>query len=130
MKNKKIWLGIAALALAVCLMGWLWMGNRETAVEGRKAVTVTVIHSDGREAQFHYGTSDSYLGQLLLSEELAEGDAGEFGLMIHTVDGETASWEENRSYWALYIGSEYATTGADSIPLTDGGEYTLVYTIG
>ena len=50
--------------------------------------------------------------------------------MISAVDGENASWEENHSYWALYIGADYATTGADGVVLTDGGEYSLVYTFG
>ena len=67
---------------------------------------------------------------MLLAEGLVQGESGEYGLMINTVDGETASWEENKSYWALYIGEDYATTGADGIVVTDGGEYGLVYTIG
>ena len=40
------------------------------------------------------------------------------------------TWNVNQSYWAIFIGEEYATTGADGIVLTDGGIYSLVYTIG
>ena len=130
MKNKKVWAGLLALVLVMGAMFWLWTGSREKTIEGGKEITVTVVHGDGSEKKFTYGTSAEYLSELILSEGLVEGESGEFGLMITAVDGETASWEENRSYWALYIGEDYATTGADGIVLTDGGEYSLVYTIG
>ena len=53
-----------------------------------------------------------------------------YGLYFDTVDGETADWNADQSYWSILIGEEYATVGADGIVLTDGGEYSLVYTIG
>jgi hypothetical protein len=71
-----------------------------------------------------------YLSQVLLEEKLIQGEEGPYGLMISEVDGETADWNVDQGYWALYIGEDYATTGADGIVLTDGGEYSLVYTIG
>ena len=130
MKNKKVWLAIAALAAVVCLMACLWLGTRPEAVEGSKAVTVAVVHKDTSKKIFEYRTDAEYLGDLLLEEGLAEGETGQYGLMISTVDGETADWSVDQGYWAIYIGTEYATTGADGIVLTDGGEYSLVYTIG
>lgn len=130
MKNKKLLLAVVALVAAAALMLGLWMGTRPETVAGGKDITVTVIHKDASEKVFEYDTDAEYLGQVLLEEELAEGETGEYGLMINTVDGETASWEENQSYWAIFIGEEYATTGADGIALTDGGQYRLVYTIG
>ena len=130
MKSKKVWAGFLALVLVIGAMLWLWLGSREKTIEGGKTITVTVVHGDGSEKVFTYETNDDYLGQVIVSEGLAEGTEGAYGLEIHTVDGETAGWEENRSYWALYIGEEYAVTGADGIVLTDGGEYALVYTVG
>lgn len=130
MKNKKVWAGFLALILVSSAMLLLWLGSREKTIEGGKEITVTVIHSDGSEKVFTYGTDDAYLGQTIVSKGLAEGTEGAYGLEIHTVDGETASWEENHSYWAIFIGEEYATTGADGVVLTNGGEYSLVYTIG
>ena len=67
---------------------------------------------------------------MLVAEGLVEGDDSEYGLMIHTVDGEKASWEENGAYWALYVGEEYAMTGVDSTPVSDGDTFKLAYTIG
>ena len=130
MKNRKVWLGIIALTAVVCLMAGLWLGTRPEAVEGGKRITVTVVHKDATEKVFAYSTDAEYLGGLLLEEGLAEGETSQYGLMISAVDGETADWSVDQSYWAIYIGTEYATTGADGIVLTDGGEYLLVYTIG
>ena len=130
MKNKKIIIAVIILAVVIGFLFGLWQVTREQTVEGAKAITVTVVHSDGSEKNFEYRTDAEYLGEVLLAEKLAEGEEGAYGLMINAVDGEEASWEANQSYWALYIGEEYAATGADGVVLTDGGVYKLVYTIG
>lgn len=130
MKNKKGLLGILALVLAVCVLLGVYLAARPETAAGAKAFTVSVIHKDGTEKQFAYNTDEEYLGPVLLEEGLVEGDVGEYGLMISTVDGETADWNVDRSYWALYIGGEYATTGADTTPVHDGDAFRLEYTIG
>ncbi len=130
MKNRRMWAGVLALALAIGAMVWLWLGSQEQTSEGEKTITIAVVHGDGTKNVFTCGTDAEYLGQVLLSEGIAEGVEGPYGLEIHAVDGETADWSRDGSYWALYVGTEYATTGADGIVLTDGGEYMLVYTIG
>ena len=91
---------------------------------------MSVVHGDGSAKTVHYQTDMDYLGSLLLSEGLIKGDAGPYGLYITEVDGEVADYSQNKSFWAIFIGEEYATTGADLVPLTDGGAYALVYTIG
>ena len=130
MKNKKMIVAVVALVLVVAAMVGLYLGTREEAVQGGKAITVTVVHGDGSSKDFVYQTEAEFLGEVILAEGLVEGENGPYGLEIHAVDGEKASWEENQSYWALFIGEEYATTGADGIVLNDGGIYKLVYTIG
>ena len=130
MKNKKIVIAVVVLAVVIGAMACLWLGSREEAVAGGKEITVTVVHADGTEKVFTYSTDAEYLGEVILAEGLVEGVDGPYGLEIHAVDGEGASWEENQSYWALFIGEEYATTGADGVVLRDGGQYKLVYTIG
>ena len=94
------------------------------------SITVIVVHKDGSEKVFELETSALYLGDVLLAEELVEGEMGPYGLMISAVDGEVADWNVDQSYWAIFIGEEYATTGADGIPVFDGDVYKLVYTIG
>ena len=130
MKNKSVWLGLTALILAAALMIGVYLGMRPETQTGEKEFTVTVVHKDGAEKRYSYAAGEEYLGTVLLAEGLIQGEEGPYGLMISTVDGETADWNADQSYWALYIGEEYATTGVDMTPVTDGGEYALVYTIG
>ena len=130
MKNKKIVIAVLALVLVAAVMIGVFAATRPETNAGGKSITVTVIHADGSEKAFEYATDEEYLGPLLVAEGLAEGETGAYGLTIYTVDGETASWEENQSYWALFIGEDYATTGADGFVRTAGGVYKLVYTIG
>lgn len=130
MKNKKMILATVALVAVIAIFAGIFFATRQETNQGAKAITVTVVHADGTQVDFAYRTDEEYLGAVLLAEGLVEGEEGPYGLNIHAVDGEAASWEENQSYWALFIGEDYATTGADGIVLTDGGVYKLVYTIG
>lgn len=130
MKNKKLWLGLVSLVMVLALMVGVYLAFRPETEAGMKTFTVQVIHKDGGEKTFAYETDAAYLGTVLLEEGLIAGETGPYGLMITAVDGETADWNVDQSYWALYIGEDYATTGVDTTPVTDGGAYSLVYTIG
>lgn len=130
MKNKKMILAIVALVAVIALMAALFLANRPQTSTDLKKITISVTHGDGSGMMYEVETSEEFLGPVLLDNGIAEGVEGPYGLEIHSVDGEKASWEENQSYWALFIGEEYATTGADGVALTDGGIYKLVYTIG
>ena len=130
MKNKKMIIAVVAFVAVIAVMAGLFLATRPETVEGGKTITVTVVHKDGTEKVFEYATDAEYLGDLIVAEGLVNGEEGPYGLYFDTVDGETASWDADQSYWSILIGEEYATVGADGIVLTDGGEYSLVYTIG
>ena len=91
--------------------------------------TVTVVHADGTEKNFAYETNEKNLGDYLEAQGLILSEGADDG-MFHTVDGEKADWNENQSYWAFYLGEEYAMTGIYDTPITDGAVYKLVYTKG
>ena len=130
----KKWIGIIAAVLALALLAGgmvaIYQKFRPQAVAGGKEFTVTVIHKDGTQKEFSYASDEEYLGAVLLSEGLIEGEQGPYGLMISTVDGEIADWNVDQGYWAVFIGEEYATTGVDTTPIHDGDSFKLVYTIG
>ena len=130
MKNKKLVIAAVALVLVIALMGGIFLMTRPETSAGSKSFTITVVHKDGGEKVFEYKTDEEYLGPVLLAEGLAVGEQSTYGLMISAVDGETADWNVDQSYWALFIGEEYATTGADTTPVNDGDVFKLVYTFG
>ena len=51
-------------------------------------------------------------------------------MMINSVDGEKAVYEDDGAYWALFVGEEYAMQGIDLTPVNDGDTFRLEYTIG
>ena len=132
MKKSGIMIAVAVvlvLALAGGMVALYWF-TRPEPILGEKHITVTVVHGDESEKVFEYDTNEEYLGKVLSDAGLIQGDESTYGLMIHTVDGEKADWDANQSYWAVYLGEEYATTGIDQIVIKDGDVFSLVYTIG
>ena len=128
MKDKKLLVALAAMIAVVAILAGVWYATRPEVQEGSKSFTVTVVHADGTTKNFTYATDAEYLGAFLYEKGLILADEDNIGL-FHTVDGEKADWNENQSYWALYIGQDYATQGIDATPITDGTEYRLEYTI-
>ena len=129
-KNTKIALVVIALVVVVAAMLAAYFLSRPQTQEGSKAFTVTVVHADGSSKEFSYRTDEAYVGKVLISEGLISGEDGPYGLYIQVVDGETAIYEENGAYWAFYENGAYANTGIDLTPITDGQNYSLVYTVG
>ena len=134
---KKLFAILLALAmvlsLAACTPADTATTTGETAgqtEQNLKTFTVTVVHSDGTSRFFEYQTQEEYLGAVLAAEGLIQGNDGPYGLEIIEVDGETAVYESNMAYWALYENGEYALQGIDTTPVIDGGAYKLEYTRG
>lgn len=128
--NKKILLAVIALVVVAAVMVGVYFATRPEPVDGQKTITVTVVHKDGTSKDFTYKTQEEYLGPVLQSEGLVEGEMSEYGLFITAVDGETADYNADQSWWMLCVGEESATTGADAVVIEDGGLYKLIYTIG
>ena len=130
MKNKKTLFAVLALVLVAALMLGAYQLLKPSAVAGGKTITVTVIHSDGASKEFTYHTDAEYLGEVILTEGLVEGEDGPYGLVIHAVDGEEASWEKAQAYWGFFVNGDYAIEGMNTTEIEDGAVYKLEYTVG
>ena len=91
-------------------------------------ITFIVVDAEGKETTFEIDTEEEFLRGALEAKELIKGDESEYGLMVNEVNGIRADYTADGAYWALYIGEEYAMTGVDSTPITDGATYKFVYT--
>lgn len=127
-RNRKIILGAVALLVAAALLLGVYFVTRPETVPGAKTFTVTVVHRDETAKTFTYHTDQEYLGKALLDEGLIQGEDGPYGLYVTTVDGETADYDVDGGYWALYQEEEYAMQSIDQTPVADGGAFSLVYT--
>ena len=83
-----------------------------------------VISLDGTKKEFtvKYDNEKS-VGEALENEGLVSGKESQYGLEVHTVNGQKYTYNEDKVYWAFYIDGEYAMTGVDSTPIEDGKTY-------
>ena len=73
---------------------------------------------------FTYRTDAENLGQVLVEENLVQGEDSATGLFVTTVDGETAQ-DSLRQWWCVTKGGERVDTGADTTPIADGDHFEL-----
>ena len=93
--------------------------------EGSKEFALTVTDKDGNETQFEIHTDKEMVGEALQELNLIDGEEGEYGLFVKTVNGITADYDTDGVYWAFYVNGEYATSGVDVTQITEGDSYAL-----
>ena len=93
--------------------------------DGAKCVEVEVKVED-QSVTFTIHTDKEMLGDALLEHELIEGEKGAYGLYVKKVNGITADYDVDKTYWALYKNGEYSLTGVDLTPISDGEHYEIV----
>lgn len=94
---------------------------------GAKAVKVEV-KAEEKTVTFTINTDKETLGDALLEHGLISGEKGPYGLYVKVVNGITADYDINQSYWSLTKDSGYMQTGVDSTEIFDGEHYELTYT--
>lgn len=95
--------------------------------EGEKTVICEVKVED-KTVTFTVKTDKDTVGAALLENNLIAGDEGPYGLYVKVVNGITADYDIDQSYWAFYIDGEMASTGVDGADIAEGVTYQLVYT--
>lgn len=93
--------------------------------EGETVFDFSVVDKDGNETKFEIHTDKTVVGEALLELGLIAGDNGDFGLYVKTVNGITADYDANQTYWAFYINGEYAMTGVDKTDIVSGDSYAF-----
>ena len=93
--------------------------------EGETVFVLTVVDAEGNQNLYEIHTDKTIVGDALLELELIAGETGDYGLYVKTVDGITADYDIDGTYWAFYINGEYAMTGVDATPITEGEEYSF-----
>ena len=130
--SKKIILGAVVLVMAVIAMLMAYQTFKPKAQQGSKSVVLTVVSSDESKKEYKTNSDVEFLQQLMDELETEgftyAGNESSFGLMVDTVNGVTASFDEDGSYWAFFLNGEYATLGIAEQPVTDGDHFEIVYT--
>lgn len=120
--------------LSACSKGVNKTGLWENAVyledttlgEGAKTVTLQVC-AEQQTVTFTVKTDKETVGEALLENKLISGDESQYGLYIKVVNGITADYDVDQSYWAFYVNGEYATSGVDTTDIDESAVYKLEY---
>ena len=130
MKKRNI-IAVTGFVLLLIVVFSVWYFNRPVAVDGSKTITLEVIHGDGSTASFTVSSEAENLRAALETVDgLIEGEESAYGLMVSTVDGETADYARDQSWWCLTKDGEWIDTGVDSTMISDGEHYEFTYTVG
>lgn len=93
--------------------------------DGSVKFTFVVVDADGNETDFEIHTDKETVGEALLEQNLIEGEDSDYGLYVKTVNGITADYDTDGTYWAFYVNGEYATAGVDSTQVNEGDTYAF-----
>lgn len=124
--KRKISLVISVMLAMVMTLSLVACGNKASSTTvGEASFTFEVVDGDGNTDTFEISTDKKTVGEALLDENLIEGEDSEYGLYVKTVNGITADYDVDQTYWAFYIDGEYATTGVDTTDVVDGSTYSF-----
>ncbi len=130
--NSKIALFILSMVLvaatALTLVGCEKDEGKDILDPVEKTFTFVVTELDGSKEEFTLTSTEEFVGEALVKEGLVDGKAGQYGLEVHTVNGQKYEYNADGVYWAFFIDGEYAMTGVDSTPITDGAVYGFAAT--
>ena len=93
--------------------------------EGATVFTFVVVDVEGNEKTFEIHTDKTTVGEALLELELIDGEDGDYGLYVKSVNGITADYNVDGTYWAFYINGEMAMTGVDATNVEAGATYSF-----
>ena len=141
MRNKKLvsWLLcmmlIVAMALTTVGCGAKEQAGNQPATEGQASANVlgegqtkfffTVVDKDGNATEFEIHTDKATVGEALLELNLIAGDESEYGLYVKQVNGITADYDVDQTYWAFYVNDAYATSGVDTTAVEEDARYAF-----
>ena len=135
MKNQKkiIIIAVVILAALIAVFAIVYAVKKPAAKAGSKDIKIEVTGSTGDTSEYELITDAQFLKDAM--DELAangsgftySGTDGDYGIMVEVINGESAVYEKDGAYWALYVNGEYGQYGADAQPVADGDDYLWKY---
>ncbi|MCI9072004.1 MAG: DUF4430 domain-containing protein [Lachnospiraceae bacterium] len=128
-KDKKLMIGLAVLAALVAVFAILFILFRPGTTQGAKSITIEVVDNHGDSTMYDLQTDAEYLRQAMEEAQGLEfsGSESEYGMMVDTVNGVTADWNVDQSYWGFFVNGEYCNYGIETQPVTDGDAFQIIY---
>lgn len=132
-QNAKILIGAIVIIAVVAVAAVAYWFVKPKTQEGTKQVSITVVNKAGEKTTYNLKTDAEYLIEAMEEAKekglTYEGEEGDYGIMLQTVNGEQAVYEEDGAYWGFFVNGEYCNYGASEQPVVDGDEFEIRYTI-
>ena len=127
--DKKLIIGIAVFAALIAVFAIVFLVFRPKTAQGAKSITIEVVDNNANSTTYDVHTDAEYLRQAMEEADGLEfsGSEGEFGMMVETVNGVTADWNVDQSYWGFFVNGDYCNYGIDTQPVVDGDAFQIVY---
>ena len=93
--------------------------------EGKNSFTLEIVDGDKNKITVTINCDDTIVGDALQAYGIIAGEEAEYGLYIKSVNGITADYDKDGTYWSFYINGEYAVTGVDMTEIAAGESYAL-----
>lgn len=128
-KKKKVLLALIPVVIIAVLAIVFFVFKPGTSA-GSKKIVINVVNNVGDEKSYNVKTDAEYLRQAMEEADGLEfsGEESEYGMMVTEVNGVTADYNVDQSYWAFYVNNEYCNYGIDEQPVTDGDVFRIEYT--
>ena len=97
----------------------------KTFGKGETTITVDVIVGE-EQVTFTVKTDKETLADALLEHGLIEGEESAFGIYVKKVNGITADYNEDSSWWGVEQNGTLLPTGMSGILVKDGEHYDVV----
>ena len=88
---------------------------------------VLEVEAKEKTVKFTINTDEKTVGAALLQNKLIAGENGEYGLYVKTVNGITADYDKDKTFWGFYINNEFASNNIDATEIEKDAVYKLVY---
>lgn len=128
-KKKKALLVLIPIVL-IALLAVVFFVFKPGTSTGSKKVEIDVVNDAGDKKVYTVKTDAEFLRQAMEETKGLEfsGDESEYGMMVTVVNGVTADYNVDQSYWAFYVNDEYCNYGIDQQPVADGDVFRIEYT--
>ena len=124
--NKKIIIAIIAFVLVIAAVASAYFVFVPKAKEGSKTVTIEVTDDKGETEKYTVKTDALYLNEAMEDAGITYEAEDTY---VNTVNGITADYDRDQSYWGFYVNDEYCNYGIFEQPVNDGDSFSIIYTI-
>lgn len=93
---------------------------------GEKSFVLNVVYLDGTSDNVIIHTDKTTVGEALSQLNIIDGEQGAYGLYVKSVNGVTADYNTDGTYWAFYVNGNYSSKGCELTDIQENTKYSFI----